>query len=261
MQTPTIARTFIALAFFTALASFAYADPLTTTISGHHDGSRRGNGHNIGSFLATDRDFYRVVSTDMPVPGQDRIYSTTFNHNQLCGLAVLNGETVSVSDGQFNSNTDGLWVSYAHATIQDGQFCENSATGLQVNGNSTIDIAGGLFQNNHGPGVMVHPGATVTVHGGTFSSNQSGIFAAKTSQIQITGGTFSGNTDADLIADGGTITLTGKFRQSHKASARPLIGTLISPEDQLDVMFPGSTTWQTLAYQTTHGGKIVLKSP
>ncbi len=256
-----------------AFPAAGYADPPSAIlISGHHDNNASGAGSVIQEGSSTVID----LSTD------HRRFNTTFNNNHTAGMDVRQGCSVTVQGGQFNSNKVGLNLDRASGTISGGQFDHNAEDGVLANapgtglpGGSTLTVTGGQFHGNNDAGLEVilssatvsdgeftsnetgldANGATVTLTGGTFAKNTKyGLDAGYGSTISVTGGTFSGNTEADLCANGGTITLTGTFRQKGAALSGTLTGTGV-----FDALFAGSTQWQTLTYKAVNDGKIMLQ--
>ncbi len=246
MHTQTSKRTLFALTtlagMFVAAPGVVHADPPVTetqaatmkqealldpdVITGHHDNKTTGTG-----------DGYDITSGSLIVANP---FSKITPHGRL-------------NDTTFNSNTEsGLDVSKgAQVTIQGGQFSHNKVDGLTAEG-STVTINGGQFIGNTFDGMEALRGSTLRVTGGTVSGSEYGLVSDPSSTIRITGGTFAGNTHTDLWADGSTITLIGAFRE------HPVVTTLTG-SGSVDVLFVGSTQWQTLKYYANDGGKIKLE--
>ncbi len=252
MKTPTVALTLFALAALAAgmmplPAIGQTAAPGQIRITGHHDNHTRGAGYSLshGSLTIADGGAHPSLS------------DATFNSNVI-GLSISQS-TACIYGGQFSHNSedgleaDGLGTDYGSAiTVSGGQFSSNQQDGLCLQ-SSSATVTEGQFTGNGGPGLLSDQNSTVHVSGGQFTENGYGLEAGHFSCISVTGGLFSGNTQADLWANDGTIILLGAFRQNGAACSGTLTGS-----GALDVLFPGTTQWQTIRYKTTNGGEIVL---
>lgn len=161
-----------------------------------------------------------------------RVENTTVQDNGFTGIAVSSGSTAELTNCTIRRNGIGMDIFTSGAAVLKGSIAitHNLSSGIDLNGQSMLEIRGGQVQvnDNGGTGIVMggsqlaifgfteaqQPGSSLTVNGNTAS----GILVG-TSSIEVFGGGFFGS-GANVI----TVSDNGE-----NGIWLPESGTIISP--------------------------------
>jgi hypothetical protein len=153
------------------------------------------------------------------------VSKTTVQHNAITGLVVSDNSTVELSDSTLQHNLLGMDVFTSSSAILRGIVAatKNTVDGIEVNGQSILEIRGAQVQlNNNGVnGLVAGPGCAVAIFGFT---------ASKGSTL-----TANENGDSGILVGGSSLTVFGEASTINAANNTvngiwlPADGAVLSP--------------------------------